>query len=477
MRRERHKSEERRQGRIPKLRLGLGLSHSSDESAVMARERRAGRVSFDNRPTTPPPRRRRHRKIDWHQTRGPIRLTPKHFLDAYKQVNRNKGAAGVDGQSLEKFRLNLESHLFTLWNRVTSGSYQPPAVRRVSIPKDGGKVRNLGIPTVGDRIVQQVIKNWIEPRLEQEFLDCSYGYRSGRGAHDALQVVRLGVRRTSWVIDLDVAGFFDEIPHDLLNKALDCHVEEKWIRDLLNRWLEAPYKDVDGQLFYPQGMGTPQGGVISPLLANLYLHYVLDKWIAINHKDVELIRYADDGIILCNSRSRAEWMLELVNDRFHRCGLRLHPEKTKIVFCKNAGRQSSWKTKTFDFLGYRFQPFTKLKADGKLFLSFDCLMSPKSRKKAIAKLRGLKFHLWNTATIEEIAEWIKPIVRGLLNYFGKFNADRGLRRLMHALNSRIAKWISRKYRKPASRAWRWMITLAGKKPDLFVHWQAGYGRV
>ena len=475
MLRERRKSEERRQGQTPKSAVGLGPGHSSDERTVMVRERRTRRVLYGKGSTTPSPYRRRHRKIDWHQTRGTILLTPKHFLDAYHQVRKNKGAAGVDSQSLRDFAERLESNLVCLWSRVVSGSYHPPAVRRVGIPKGDGKTRYLGIPTVGDRIVQQVIKTQLEPRFEREFLDCSYGYRSGRSAHDALQVVRLGVRKTSWVVDMDVAKFFDELPHDLLRKALDRHVSEGWIRLLIDRWLEAPHYDPqDNDYHYRQGRGTPQGGVISPLLANLFLHYVLDKWLLRQHPDVKLVRYADDAILLCNSRTRAEWIKELLEDRFAACGLRLHPEKTKIVFCKTSHRQSSHRTVSFDFLGYRFQPSTKQRQNGSLFLSFDCKMSPKKSKAAIAKLRSMKFHLWNTATIEEVAAAVNPILRGLLNYFGRFNKHQGLDRVMHAVNSRLAKWVSRKYKRSPGRAWRWLCTLAGKQPNLFAHWGAGF---
>lgn len=258
MSRQRYKSDDLRQDRIPKSVAGGGLGRSSEEASITGVKRRAKHLPSGGSTTTSSGRKSRHRKIDWHRTRGCISLTSKHFLDAYRKVRRNGGSAGVDGQRIQDFADNLTTNLFTLWNRVSSGAYHPPAVRRVGIPKDDGRLRYLGIPTVSDRIVQQVIKDWIEPRLEAIFCDTSYGYRPGRSTHDALQVVRLDVRKASWVIDLDVASFFDELPHGLLRKALDRHVPEGWIRRLLDRWLEAPTKETEsGELVYRRGRGTP----------------------------------------------------------------------------------------------------------------------------------------------------------------------------------------------------------------------------
>ena len=249
--------------------IGGRLDRSSEEDSVMELERRVKRVPSEPRSTTP--LARQHRKTDWYQTKGHQSfLTPKHFLDAYKKVKRNKGSAGVDRVSLKDFERNLIGNVMCLWNRVVSGSYFPPAVKEVGIAKDDGRVRYLGIPTVGDRIVQQVIKTLLDPRFEQEFLDCSYGYRSGRSAHDALQVVRLGVLNRNWVIDLDVASFFDELPHDLLSKALDRHVTECWIRRLLDRWLEADIEPASADRPSRRlSKITPQGGVLRTKLANL----------------------------------------------------------------------------------------------------------------------------------------------------------------------------------------------------------------
>lgn len=476
MLREGHKPVDHRQGHKPMTVTDGGSSRSSDEDTVMALERRTGRVQFGNGMTTPSRRELRHRRIDWHRTRGLSKLTPKHFLDAYEKVRKNKGGAGVDGQTLADFAERLVDNLHILWNRVTSGSYQPAAVKRKGIPKGDGRIRYLGIPTVGDRIVQQVIKNRIEYILEAEFMDCSHGYRPGRSPHDALQVVRLGVRQTSWVIDLDVAKFFDELPHDLLRKALDRHITDKPTRDLIDRWLEAPHQTEEGDLHYPKGVGTPQGGVVSPLLSNLFLHYTLDKWMAINRPEEKLVRYADDAIVLCHSRTRAELVKRLIDERFKECGLRLHPEKTKIVFCQRWNNTSSHEEKSFDFLGFRFKPCLKKGKDGKLFTSFDGAMSPSKKKSKIADFRSMKFHLWTTTTLEEIAEVLNPILRGILNYYGRFNKH-GMESVMMAVNDRLCKWASRKYRKVGKsihRVRKWLRVEADRRPDLFAHWSWGF---
>lgn len=455
--------------------VGGGLDRSSEEGAVMELERRVKRVPSEPRSTTP--LARQHRKTDWYQTKGHQSfLTPKHFLDAYKKVKKNKGSAGVDRVSLKDFERNLVGNLMCLWNRVLSGSYFPPAVKEVGIAKEDGRVRYLGIPTVGDRIVQQVIKKLLEPRFEQEFLDCSYGYRSGRSAHDALQVVRLGVLKRNWVIDLDVASFFDELPHDLLGKALDRHVPECWIRRLLDRWLQADIEPVSADRSRNrQGRGTPQGGVVSPLLANLFLHYTLDKWLKIHYPEAKLVRYADDAIIMIRTRRMTFELRAALEKRFSACGLRLHPEKTRVVYCKNFIREDKHRPLMFDFLGFRFRPLSRKRKDGSIFLSFDCTISQKNLKGVKARLRSLKFHLWTSATMKELADKLNPLLEGWLNYYGRFGL-RPLRNVMKSVNERLAKWLCRKYKrfgKSARKAHRYLRDLARRNPSLFAHWKRG----
>jgi group II intron reverse transcriptase/maturase len=360
---------------------------------------------------------------------------------------------------------------------VSSGCYFPPAVLEVGIPKDNGKTRYLGIPTVGDRIVQQVIKSILEPDLEDVFRDCSYGYRPGKRAHDALQQVRQNSRACYYAIDLDIAAFFDNVSHDLLNLALDRHVSEPWIRTLINRWLSAPIRKEDGSLSWRQGRGTPQGGVISPLLANLFLHYTLDVWLAEEFPTARMVRYADDVVIHCNHWGKVQLIRQRIEERLHRVGLSANADKTHVVFCKQSGRLGGTDHITLDFLGHRFQPRpTYSYAKRRLTTVFDCAISPKAEKKLRAKLRQLKFHLWHQEDLEDIARRLNPLTRGWINYYGKYRPER-LRRIMRSLNDRLAKWLCRKYKrfgKSAKRAHRFLRNLARRLPSLFYHWQRGY---
>jgi len=267
-----------------------------------------------------------------------VPITKKMVWDAYKLVKRNKGSAGVDLQTLDEFEKVRSKELYKIWNRLASGSYFPSNVKRVNIPKDGGKTRPLGIPTVSDRIAQQVIKTYVEPRLDAEFMDNSYGYRPNKSAHQAVKEVQNNVRKYSWVIDLDIQEFFENVKHELLFKALEVHVSETWVQMYIKRWLEAPIQLEDGTLKHSTGKGTPQGGVISPLLSNLFLHYCIDKWLASRFPEIKMVRYADDMVIHCSTQREAKYLLHKVTERLEQCGLNVHPQKTKIVYCKKAGR-------------------------------------------------------------------------------------------------------------------------------------------
>lgn len=269
--------------------------------------------------------------------------------ESYLKVKSNQGAAGVDRQSIAIFEEDLKNNLYKIWNRMSSGSYLPPPVLRVEIPKGDGKMRALGIPTVADRIAQMVVKNHIEPELETVFHPDSYGYRPKRSAKQAIAQARQRCWKHDWVVDMDIKGFFDNIPHDLMMRAVKKHTKEKWVLLYVERWLKAPVQLLDGEI-EARTMGTPQGGVISPLLANLFLHYAFDSWMQSTYPSNPFERYADDSVVHCNTEAEAEKLKFEIAKRMAQCGLELHPEKTKIVYCKDANRTGDCECHSFGFL-------------------------------------------------------------------------------------------------------------------------------
>ena len=311
----------------------------------------------------------------WNETKS-IPISRAMIWSAYKHVKSNKGSAGIDDLGWEEFELDRSKYLYKLWNRMASGSYFPPAVKEVEIPKNDGKMRKLGIPTIADRIGQQVVKTYLEPRFESIFNDKSYGYRPNKNAHQALQEVRQNCWKNDWVIDLDIKGFFDNIDHGKLMLAIRKHVSEKWACMYIDRWLNMPIQKTSGLLVEKQGRGAPQGGVISPLLANLFLHYAFDQWLEKLNPNVQFVRYADDAIIHCRSKRQADFLLQKLHVRMGECGLELHPEKTKQVYCRDYRRQENHPNVKFDFLGFSFQPRTsKSPKTGKVFLGYGCAIS------------------------------------------------------------------------------------------------------
>src|SRR4051794_19419730 len=285
----------------------------------------------------------------------PFDIPKREVWEAFKRVKANQGTAGVHGQSILDFEDRLGDNLYKLWNRLSSGSYMPPPVRRVDIPKASGGARPLGIPTVADRIAQQVVRRYLEPLLEPSFHNDSYGYRPGRSAIDAIRTARQRCWRYDWVLDLDIKGFFDSIDWTLLLKAVRHHTDCRWVLLYVERWLKAPAMLEDGALV-PREKGTPQGGVISPLLANLFLHYAFDAWMGRAFPGVPFERYADDAICHCRSEREALALCRAVDCRLAACGLELHPEKTKVVYCKDTNRRGDQLVVQFDFLGYSFRP-------------------------------------------------------------------------------------------------------------------------
>ena len=376
--------------------------------------------------------------IEFEKTKS-LPITKEMVWEAYLEVKRKGKSAGVDDLSMSQYDLQRQRHLYKIWNRLASGSYFPPPVLQVEIPKKDGSVRQLGIPTISDRVAQTVIKNQIEERLEKIFHRQSYGYRPKRSAHQALDQVRKNCWEHHWVIDLDIKNFFEEIDHEKLLKALGKHVEEKWVLRYIERWLKAPLQSRKGEIA-GRTNGTPQGGVISPLLANLFLHYTLDVWLGTVDSIVKFVRYADDIIIHCQTQGQAEQILRKIKERVEACGLRLHPEKTKIVYCKDFRRQQKYPRVQFDFLGYTFQPRTsKSKKTGRLFLGFDCAMSIQSRSRLFEQIRKMKIPRMRCDSIVGIAHHLNPKLRGWIRYFGKYRGY-SLSKVFYILRIKLVRW-------------------------------------
>lgn len=412
----------------------------------------------------------------WNETKS-IPISKQQIWLAYKKVKANQGSAGVDQISMEEFDAQRSKHLYKLWNRLASGSYFPPPVKEVEIPKKDGKVRKLGIPTIADRVAQMVVKEYLEARFEKIFSPNSYGYRPDRNAHQALEKVRQNCRKTDWVIDLDIKGFFDNIDHERLMLAVQKHVPEKWCLLYIQRWLTMPVQTKSGELIQKQGKGTPQGGVISPLLANLFLHYAMDKWLEQNHPKVEYVRYADDAILHCRTKTEAEQTLAALDERMKACGLELHPEKTKQVYCRDYRRQDTYETVKFDFLGYSFQPrSTKSKQTGKLFLGFDCAISISSKKRIADKLEDLKIDRLNFKSIVGVALYLEPFIRGWINYYGKYRITE-LKPVFLLLRQRLVWWARKRYKRYKTnmvKAYRWLDRVQKQFPNLFYQWRYGF---
>ncbi|MBA3709659.1 MAG: group II intron reverse transcriptase/maturase [Planctomycetes bacterium] len=394
---------------------------------------------------------------------------------AFGRVKANHGAAGVDKQSLEDFEKDLKGNLYKIWNRMSSGSYFPPPVRTVEIPKGDGKTRPLGIPTVSDRVAQQVAKQVLEPLVEPHFHPDSYGYRPGKSALDAVGVTRKRCWRRNWVIDLDIKGFFDNLDHDLVMRAVRHHTTNPWILLYVERWLKAPAQMQDGTQV-ERTKGTPQGGVISPLLANLFMHYAFDTWLARNYPDVQFARYADDGVVHAKSEEQAVALLDAIRNRLSECHLEVHPEKTKLVYCRDDDRTEGHDITAFDFLGYTFRPRRAKNFRGKYFVSFLPAISQKSSKKIRQKIREWKIPRRRSAqTLEDIAALVNPSVRGWFNYYGKYYPSMVKLTLRH-LERVLIKWARDKFknlRYHKRQAYHFVGRLARKHPDLFVLWKIG----
>lgn len=392
--------------------------------------------------------------------------------DAFTRVKNNGGGPGVDGQTIEAFEADLQDNLYKIWNRMSSGSYFPPPVKAVEIPKQhGGGTRVLGVPTVADRVAQTVVAMHLESRVEPVFHPDSYGYRPGRSALDAVETCRQRCWKRDWVIDLDVASFFDSVGHELIVKAVKAHTDAPWVLLYVRRWLTAPLQQPDGTLLQ-RDQGTPQGSAVSPVLANLFLHYAFDMFMARTFGAIEFERFADDAIIHCVSERQARYVLEAVTARMEQVGLRLHPAKTKIVYCKDANRPLDYEHTAFTFLGFTFRPRGARRKDGRIFLGFSPAISKDALNNISARVRSWRLHRRVNATLTDLASAINPIVRGWMNYYGAFYRS-ALYPLLARINAYLVRWLRRKHQRlrSARKAQRAFIGATQREPTMFAHWR------
>jgi len=397
-------------------------------------------------------------------------------VEAYKLVKANSGSAGIDQQSLGDFEKDLKNNLYKIWNRLSSGSYFPPPVMAVEIPKKSGGKRILGIPTVSDRIAQMVVKLKAEPEIEPYFLSDSYGYRPNKSALDAVGVTRSRCWKYDWVLEFDIKGLFDNIPHDLLMKAVKKHIKDKWVILYVKRWLTADMVMPNGEV-KSRNKGTPQGGVISPLLSNLFLHYVFDMWMGRNAPSLPWCRYADDGLVHCHTESQSLWLYQCLQARFKECGLEMHTDKTKIVYCKDANRKERHKITSFDFLGYTFRAREAINSAGKMFINFSPAASKTSLNAMKYKIRGWNLKRKTGLDITDISRMAKPVLNGWLNYYGRYRPS-DLQLVWIQFNSSLMSWTRNKHKKLRSKrkAGKYLVHLQATQPNLFPHWKLGNGK-
>jgi group II intron reverse transcriptase/maturase len=402
----------------------------------------------------------------------PIEYT--EVVNAYRKVRKGGKAVGIDKESWEDFDKNIEGNLYVVWNRMASGSYHPQAVREVEIPKKDGKKRKLGIPTLRDRIAQQVVKDYMEKKIDKIFHENSYGYRPLKSSHQAVEQVRQNCFKQDWVIDMDISKFFDEIDHELMLKAVSHVIEEKWVQMYVKRWLEMPIHKQDGTLEQRAGKGTPQGGVISPLLANLYLHYAFDMWLTKHYPDVRFVRYADDIVVHCNSKPEAEKVLEAIKQRLAEVKLQIKEEKTRIAYCKDYKRKENHDVVKFEFLGFSYQPRVRMsKIDGKGFNAFTLEINQTNQKKIREVIRETT--QWKNTTLEatDIAKVLNAKLRGWINYYGKYS-KRNLRISIRTIDNKLIKWLSKKHKIGVRKSVEMLKKIKQENPSLFYHWKMGY---
>jgi RNA-directed DNA polymerase len=416
-----------------------------------------------------------NRRTSMRATDKPFNIDKKRVYEAYKAVKPKGGAAGVDGQTIEQFEADLKSNLYKIWNRMSSGTYFPPPVRAVSIPKKSGGQRILGVPTVADRVAQMVVKQVIEPKLDSVFLTDSYGYRPRKSALDAVGVTRERCWKYDWVLEFDIKGLFDNIDHELLLRAIRRHVTCKWALLYIERWLKAPTVQEDGTSI-ERNRGTPQGGVVSPILSNTFLHYAFDLWMERTHPDLPWCRYADDGLVHCRSEQEAQALKAELQARFAECRLELHPTKTKIVYCKDGKRKGKYPNVKFDFLGYCFRPrLVRRLRDKTLFCGFNPAVSTSAMTAMRSAIRELNLRHQTQLSLDDIARQLNPLLRGWIEYYGRY-ASSALYPLLRYVNQTLLAWVMRKFKRfkgHTIRASHFLQRLAAERAALFVHWNIG----
>jgi RNA-directed DNA polymerase len=401
----------------------------------------------------------------------PFDISKAEVWQAWEKVKENKGAPGVDGRSIADFEADLKNQLYKVWNRMSSGSYFPPPVRAVEIPKPyGGGTRMLGVPTVADRVAQTVVARRLEGKVEAIFHPDSYGYRPGRSALDAVEACRRRCWKRDWVIDLDIEKFFDTVRWDLVVTAVEANTDLPWVVLYVERWLRAPVQHADGTMLM-RDRGTPQGSSVSPVLANLFLHYAFDAWMARQFPGVQFERYVDDAVVHCVSGRQARTVLAAIAARMEQVGLRLHPDKTRVVYCQDGRRRASYEHTEFTYLGFTFRQRGMRSKDGRQFSSFNPAISKQALKKISAEVRSWRLQNRTSDDLVDVAKDINPIVRGWMQYYGAFYRS-AIYPLLSRINAYLVRWIRKKYKrlrakKKACRCWRGIVK---RFPRMFAHW-------
>lgn len=401
----------------------------------------------------------------------PYCIAKRTVWEAYQQVKANRGSAGIDDETIAMFEQNLSKNLYKLWNRMSSGSYFPPSVKQVEIPKAKGGTRRLGIPTVSDRVAQTVVKLLIEPILDPMFHSDSYGYRPGRSAKQAIAVTRKRCWQYDWVVEFDIKAAFDQIDHGLLLKAVGTHVKEDWILLYIERWLTAPFETADGERL-PRERGTPQGGVISPILMNLFMHYAFDIWMTRSHPESLFARYADDAVVHCHSQKQAQGVMQSIASRLAECGLTMHPEKSKIVYCKDSNRTRSYPQVAITFLGFTFRPRKALSKERQVFTSFLPGASADALKRMRQTVRKWQLNRQTYVTLAALARQYNPIIQGWWNYYGAFYQT-AMHDVFQHIDRALERWAGRKYKALSGRrrgCTHWLRKMQDANPSLFHHW-------